>query len=149
MDGYPPSIFRLVPDEELLAPLIEAFARACLQIPSLKVASLSTTIVVPLENWKTAGLTDHRSGASGLPLPALHFTGSFSWNLLFGMTWSDGDWSSTRNIGSRMNISAIYLEVLDGKGMERYGKGLVEKHVDYWDTIQKPQLLEDYRRVAG
>jgi hypothetical protein len=36
-------VFRLAPDEPVLLPLIESFARACLQIPSLKKATLLRT----------------------------------------------------------------------------------------------------------
>ena len=37
-------IFRLVPDEPVLVPLIESFALACLQIPNLENATLATEL---------------------------------------------------------------------------------------------------------
>ena len=37
--------YRLDPDETLLVPLIKAFTRACLQIPALRTAKLSTTLL--------------------------------------------------------------------------------------------------------
>jgi hypothetical protein len=42
-------IFRLVPNEPVLVPLIESFARACLQIPNLENATLATELWEKIE----------------------------------------------------------------------------------------------------
>ena len=47
---YPQDIiFRTVVNERLLVPLVEAFARACLQVQTLKKAYLMTTLREPVE----------------------------------------------------------------------------------------------------
>jgi hypothetical protein len=56
--------FRVVPDEEVLVPLLEAFARAVAQMPALKTACLTSRLPDPYLEWfvvyATPGnLTDH------------------------------------------------------------------------------------------
>jgi hypothetical protein len=48
----PTRVFRLIPDEKLLEPLIDSFARACQQIPSLANAHLETTLNNPTEGGR-------------------------------------------------------------------------------------------------
>ncbi|KAI1428610.1 hypothetical protein F5Y12DRAFT_730834 [Xylaria sp. FL1777] len=49
-DRYPGNMhFELVPDDDSLVPLIEAFGQACLQMPELKSAQLFTVVPAPAE----------------------------------------------------------------------------------------------------
>ena len=145
LSGSPPSVFRFVPNEELLAPLIEAFARACLQITSLKVASLSTTITVPLELESRRTYTPSEWGI-WFAAPGA----SFHWQLQQDPAFRD-DTEQRRLIfdTKRWQPDGHICNMLRDIGRERYGTELVEKHVDYWDTITKPKLLERYREVTG
>lgn len=107
-----------VPNEELLPPLVEAFARACSQVPPLKLATLRTRIPVPLPYKSGLHCVESNWGiwfaAPGAPFPAC-----IRRILLSEKTWDSGDCCSTQNTGCRRNKSAVYLEVLDGRGMER------------------------------
>lgn len=141
LSGYPPSVFRLVPNEELLAPLIGAFAQACLQIPSLKVASLSTTIAVPLE---FEGRRTYTPSEWGIWFAAPG--ASFHWQLQLEPAFRD-DMGQRRLVfdTKHWQPDEHLCNLLRGIGRERYGEELVEKHVDYWDSITKPKVLEYYR----
>ncbi|KND93496.1 hypothetical protein TOPH_01974 [Tolypocladium ophioglossoides CBS 100239] len=135
---------RVVPDDDSLVPLIEAFGRACLQMPMLKLANLSTFI----------------------PAPARLDTGEFSrgraqwgvWYLSPG-TWpredkKDMDPAFSDDIHQRR----LFWDVMDWRpnpdlrsllrdiGSDRYGTNLVEKFVDTWSTVGKDQHLQRYKK---
>ncbi len=46
--------FRIVPEEEMIVPLLEAFARAAAQMPALESACLTTRLRAPYFSWSVA-----------------------------------------------------------------------------------------------
>ncbi|ORY68356.1 uncharacterized protein BCR38DRAFT_455363 [Pseudomassariella vexata] len=120
----------VLPDDDSLVPLIEAFGRACLQMPMLKLAELSTIITVPPE-LDTARCYEDRSpwglwyfspgtspGTNYLEMD-LAFSEDIQHRRLF---WDVKRWRSDMDLQN----------LLRNIGSERYGKPLVERFVNTW-----------------
>lgn len=130
LSGNRPSVSRLVPNEELLNPLIEAFARACLQISTLKTASLNSTIAVPFEFDGRRTSTRSEWGV-WFAVPCA----SFPWRHLLEPAFQDDTQNrrlifDTKHWQPNEHISNLLREI----GRERYGTELVERHVDSGET---------------
>jgi hypothetical protein len=120
----------VLPDDDSLVPLIEAFGRACLQMPMLKLAELSTVIPVPPEP-NIANCHEDRSpwglwyfspgtspGAKYLEMiPA--FSEDIHHRRLF---WDVKGW----------HLDVDLQNLLRSIGSERYGEHLVERFVSTW-----------------
>ncbi|KAI0012088.1 hypothetical protein F4779DRAFT_626190 [Xylariaceae sp. FL0662B] len=133
----------VVPDNDSLVPLIEAFGRACLQIPVLKSAELSAIIPAPaeldagrcLQGMSKWGVWYFSPGTSpraeeGIMDPA--FFEDIHQRRLF---WDVKGWRPDTDLRS----------LLGNIGCERYGTCLVEKFVDTWGTVGKDKYLKDYK----
>ena len=118
----------LIPDNDSLVPMMEAFARACLQISTLKSAELSTMISVcedldtdkPVQRCSPWGVWYFSPGTSPcLPHKIKDFALStdISQRRLF---WYVKDW----------NPDYVLQCLLRNLGCDKYGVHLVERFID-------------------
>ncbi|KAK7418691.1 hypothetical protein QQZ08_011127 [Neonectria magnoliae] len=142
LSGASMCLFRWVPDEELLVPLIEAFGRACSQMPSLKVASLMTMIHVSLEVGTSRQVPTRSPWGFWYAAPGEVFPQQFQLDPAYRedgdqrrLLWDTKDWHPPARARS----------ILGAIGRERYGDELAEKHVDFWAAVMKPRELARFR----
>ena len=130
--------FRLVPDEPVLIPLIEAFARACLQIPHLEVATLETWLREPID---FEGETN---------------TYASLWGIYYAAPGSHSGWRpvpteegypnedpkrprltfNTRNWRPDMELLHL-LRMIGG-----HEDNLELSYIDLWEMVEKPEEIE-------
>ncbi|KAI1078123.1 hypothetical protein F5B20DRAFT_549409 [Whalleya microplaca] len=127
---FDPRVREVHPDDDSLVPLIEAFGRACLQMPALKRAELATVIPVP------PGPNTARSGENKSPWGLWYFSPgtppganplemhpAFSEDIHHRrLFWDINGWRLD------MDLQTLLRSI----GSERYGKYLVERFVDTW-----------------
>jgi hypothetical protein len=134
------NIFRVVPDEKILTPLVEAFARACIQMPRLREASLSTDLWEMVEFQSKKYRADAQWGiyyaAPGVDYPCHEALSSNRDLKKQGLVFDIRDWT----------LSDEIYELFRDIGKESFGTELIEKHVDTWDTILKPRFLDELRQ---
>ncbi|KAH7158098.1 hypothetical protein B0J13DRAFT_581985 [Dactylonectria estremocensis] len=142
LSGASMCLFRWVPDEESLVPLVEAFGRACSQMPSLKVASLMTMIHVSLEVGAGRQVPTRSPWGVSYAVPGEVFPQQFQLDPAYRenggqrrVLWDVKDWQPPGHLRS----------ILGDIGRERYGDELSEKHVDFWAAVMKPRELSRYR----
>ncbi|KAF7536174.1 hypothetical protein G7Z17_g13089 [Cylindrodendrum hubeiense] len=142
LSGASMCLFRWVPDEESLVPLIEAFGRVCSQMPSLKVASLMTMIHVSLEVGTGRHVPTRSPWGVSYAAPGEVFPQQFQLDPAYRedggqrrLLWDVKDWQPPGHLKS--TLGAI--------GRERYGDELVEKNVDFWAAVMKPRELSRFR----
>jgi len=135
----PTYIFRSRPEEALLLLLLEAFARACAQMPRLRIASLVTDLWEELEiengmhrqkvEWgvyyAAPGVDRHHHRELAFDQDVEHR------RLVFDIR----DWQ----------LQDETYELFEEIGQKEFSGEVVIKHVDVWDTIVKPRLLEEIR----
>ncbi|KAI0836210.1 hypothetical protein F5Y06DRAFT_274525 [Hypoxylon sp. FL0890] len=141
----------VVPDDDSLVPLIEAFGRACLQMRSLESAELTTRIPVSFETdtgetlWSQSlwGVWYVSPGARSVRESGLSFWGpdhlspAFFENPEQGrLLWAVKDWRPS------IELSSLLRDI----GRDRYGTQLVEKFLDCCNTIWKEATLEHWRK---
>jgi hypothetical protein len=145
--GWDELAHEVVPDDDSLVPLIEAFGRVCLQMPKLQFAELSSLIPAPAELdtgrilqgrfrwgiWYLSPGTSLREKKEEID-PA--FSEDMHQRRLF---WDVNKW--------RPNIDLQNL--LRDIGSERYGMNLVERFVDTWSTVGKERWLQLYRKTRS
>jgi len=138
--------FRLVPDEPVLDPLIESFALACSQIPTLAIAVLATHFTE--KAWNDA---DTKCCIS-------------EWGIYFAAEGSESNWYCPGAFPNypeedltiarlsfntrRWRPNEKLCKILRGIG--GYGEKLEEKYVDLWESIEKPAEVKrmEQRRLA-
>ncbi|KAH6973569.1 hypothetical protein BKA56DRAFT_634630 [Ilyonectria sp. MPI-CAGE-AT-0026] len=142
LSGASMCLFRWVPDEESLVPLIEAFGRVCSQMPSLKVASLMTMIHVSLEVGANRQVPTRSPWGVSYAAPGEVFPQQFQLDPAYRedggrrrLLWDVKDWQPPGHLRS----------VLAAIGRERYGDELAEKNVDFWAAVMKPRELSRFR----
>ncbi|KAI5464119.1 hypothetical protein BGZ63DRAFT_401097 [Mariannaea sp. PMI_226] len=142
LSGASMCLFRWVPDDEKITPLIEAFGRACAQMPCLKVASLTTMIHVSLEIGLARQVPTRSPWAIWYAAPGEMFPQQFQLDPAYRVDvekrrvlWDVKDWQPSPKLRSTMR--AI--------GRERYGDDIREKHVDFWASVMKPRELSRFR----
>ena len=119
-----------MPDDDSIVPLIEAFGRACLHMPMLKLAELSTFIPVPPkphtanghEDRSPWGLWYFSPGMSPGPKylkTSLAFSEDIHHRRLF---WDVKGW----------HLDMDLQNLLRSIGSGRYGGHLVERFVSTW-----------------
>jgi hypothetical protein len=131
-------VFRLVPDEPVLIPLIEAFARACSQIPHLEVATLETWIREPID------FKDETNTYAAV------------WGIYYAAPGSQSGWPPTPNEEGypnedlkrprltfntrnwRPDMELLHLLRMIG-GHE---DNLELSYIDLWETVEKPDEIE-------
>ncbi|KAF4471848.1 hypothetical protein FALBO_1236 [Fusarium albosuccineum] len=135
-------LFRWVPDEGTIVPLIEAFGRACAQIPSLRISSLTTTIQVPLQIHQLRSVPVRSPWGVSYAAPGAEFSRKWQLDPAFRenvqqrrIMWDVKDWLPSNHL--RGIIGSI--------GQCRYGDELVEKHVDFWAAVMRPRELARFR----
>ncbi|RSL47543.1 hypothetical protein CEP53_009883 [Fusarium sp. AF-6] len=135
-------LFRWVPDETTIVPLIEAFGRACAQMPALRIASLTTTIQVPLQVHQWRSVPVRSPWGVSYAAPRAEFSRQWQLDPAFRenlhqrrIFWDVKDWLP----GSHLR------RVMSEIGRDRYGDELVEKHVDFWAAVMKPRELARLR----
>ncbi|KAI0014330.1 hypothetical protein F4779DRAFT_5747 [Xylariaceae sp. FL0662B] len=130
----------VVPDDDSLTPLMEAFGRVCLQLPMIKAAELYSTV---------PGLdeTDHRShynysrshwGVWYLSPGTIHRGGKEYHDPAFfedvdqrRLFWDVKSWRPSAHLSS----------LLRSIGQDRHGNQLVERFVDSWNSVRKKRPL--------
>ncbi|KAM5346919.1 hypothetical protein ACJ41O_009924 [Fusarium nematophilum] len=135
-------LFRWVPDETTIVPLVEAFGRACAQMPALRIASLTTTILVPLEVHHYRSVPVRSPWGVSYAAPGAEFSRQWRLDPAFcenvhqrRILWDVKDW-----------LPGSYLRrIMSEIGQDRYGDELVEKHVDFWAAVMKPRELARFR----
>lgn len=145
LSGYPAKIFRSVPDETRLVPLIRAFGQACSQIPGLRVAALRTLIPMPV--YVHQGRQVHAQGIWGvwilapgsLPLESRQQVDPMMFQDVQKrrLFWDVKDWRPDEDLRA----------LLGSVGQDRYGPALVERYVDSWATVQQIISKERLQRA--
>jgi hypothetical protein len=141
----PERIFRLVPDEPVLLPLIEAFALACAQIPSLNAAALSTMQDVELcvddervpvtSNW---GIYFAARGHRSLWGEELEDQGCMEEDLRVArLSFNTRQWQPTPEV---LNLLRM---------MPTRGASLVEEHIDLWESRERPAEIAKWPQTIG
>ncbi|KAH6677801.1 hypothetical protein F5X68DRAFT_213208 [Plectosphaerella plurivora] len=128
----PIRLFRLVPDEPVLLPLIAAFALACAQTPTLNTAALSTMLDVEL-----------RVGDDSAPVTS-------NWGIYFAARGHSSPWrerlGGLEDLTEDLRVARLTFntrqwqpnpEVLDLLRMMPRGVPLREKHIDLWERCEK------------
>ncbi|KAJ2891387.1 hypothetical protein MKZ38_000513 [Zalerion maritima] len=132
------------PDDDSLVPLIEAFGKACLQMPKLQSAELSSLIPAPVE--LEPGTMRHGRCRWGIwylsPGTSLHVrteemdpvcSEDIHQRRLF---WDVREWRPNTELQN----------LLRDIGSKRYGTDLVEKFIDTWSTVGKEMWLQYYKK---
>ncbi|KAI1195513.1 hypothetical protein F5X97DRAFT_307889 [Nemania serpens] len=134
-------VVEVVPDDSLM-PLIEAFGQACLQMPMLKAADLSTIVPAP------TGLNRNSSPVSGRSLWGIWYFSpgtmehkpewmdpAFSEDIhRRRLIWDVKDWRPDADLQS----------LLGNIGREKHGEELVEKFIDSWKSVDKDRFVQEY-----
>jgi hypothetical protein len=129
-------------DDVSLELLIEAFGRACSQIPSLKSAELSTMVPAPVELdngqylWHNSpwGVWYFSPGTSPRTTKIKMDPAFFEYTHQRRIFWDVKEWRP----------SADLRTLLRNIGCEKYGIHVVERFIDTWNTVRKDQALQDY-----
>ncbi|KAH8816654.1 hypothetical protein F5884DRAFT_725922 [Xylogone sp. PMI_703] len=126
--------FRLSPNESVLVPLIEAFARACSQIPSLEKATLVADhrrIVRINSETYNFGLEWGIYVLAHTPIYSLRkWAGPYEDLAVARLTFNTGNWRPDEGL----------LKILRGIG--GYRESLHEKYIDLWETFLHPEETE-------
>jgi hypothetical protein len=141
--NLPSYIFRSKPEKALLIPLLEAFARACAQMPQLRMASLVTDL------WEEV---DVQNGTSRQKV---------EWGIYYAAPGVDRHHHKEVAFDEDVDQRRMVFDIRDWRlpdelyglfgaiGWKEYGGEMVGKHVDVWDTIVKPRLLEEMERIPA
>ncbi|KAH6888064.1 hypothetical protein B0T10DRAFT_66579 [Thelonectria olida] len=142
LSGASMCLFRWVPDDEKINPLIEAFARVCAQMPRLKVASLMTMIHVSLEIGLARQVPTRSPWGIWYAAPDESFPQQFQLDPAYRddakkrrVLWDVKDWRPNPELRS----------IMRSIGRERHGDDLADKHVDFWAAVMKPRELARFR----
>ncbi|KAI1380195.1 hypothetical protein F4677DRAFT_253505 [Hypoxylon crocopeplum] len=140
-------VLNVVPDDDSIVPLIEAFGRACLQMPMLKSAELSAPIPAPIQldnedrrvqgrsKW---GIWYFSPGTSCRMSRELMHPAFFEDAHQRRLLWDVQDWQPS------MDLSSLLGDI----GREKYGDRLVERFVDSWNAVTKESRLKLYKRTS-
>ncbi|KAE9369303.1 hypothetical protein N431DRAFT_560164 [Stipitochalara longipes BDJ] len=135
-------VFRLVPNEPVLVPLIESFARACLQIPNLENATLATELREPIE---IDSETHHFPSEWGIYFAAPANRSGYPVYEEYSypgedltvprLTFNTRKWRLDEDLRILLRGIGGYMDRLD------------EKYLDLWETVEKQPNAERRRRA--
>lgn len=140
------NIFRTVVNEQLLIPLIEAFAKACIQVPTLETAFLMTSLRQPVEfrgklhdyptRWgiyysAPGQYHDHRS------IPNLSYPASSAWQRT--LTYEVREWRLSEDLCSLLRCI--------GQGAHK--KEPIERYIDRWASTERQEVMEELAQEYG
>ncbi|VUC30809.1 unnamed protein product [Clonostachys rosea] len=136
----------LTPDDNLIEPLLQAFGKACVQMPNLRKAHLASSIIVkdrPHEvsndcqaDWGVWYIAPHQALSQTKRAVTTLCRGTSVYRRLI---WDVGDWRPSEPLRSLFNRI----------GQLKHGGIMIERYVDTWDSILKPRLIEAARREAA
>ncbi|KAJ8131234.1 hypothetical protein O1611_g2391 [Lasiodiplodia mahajangana] len=135
-------VYEVVPDDASLVPLIKAFGQACLQMPKLKAAEISS--LVPTSTELDTGERVTRNSQWGIyyfspHTPYIHqnhFPHPAEDRYQRRLFWDVRDWRPDTGLQG----------LLKGIGRERHGEQLVERFIDSWNTFRKGSYVQDLKR---
>ncbi|KAK7994134.1 hypothetical protein PG989_007515 [Apiospora arundinis] len=134
----------VIPTDEHVAPLMEAFGRACLQMPNLRSAELSVLMCAPRGGgrgglslrctwgvWYFSPGTPHYAARTSDPV----CSENVQERRLF---WDVKEWRPPAT------LQDTFREI----GREQHGGHLVERFVDSWGTVRRDQITQERIRVG-
>jgi len=141
---YPQDIiFRTVFNERLLVPLVEAFARACLQVQTLKKAYLITTLSEPVEFRGTMydypvdwGIHDSAPGQYHLNYSRPNLSYPTDSARRRTLTFCIRDWRPSEDL----------CDLLQSIGQGIHSEEDTVRYLDRWASTGRPQALEKLSR---